>query len=82
MSGASRRPAAPLLTALRLLLRYGLPLLGLLLIGRAVVVSIGGEIEKGQFALGVLLMALSVSARLVPKSLPKSSLKSAPERAP
>ena len=54
-------------TAMRMLLRYGLPLAGIVVVMRAFVLSIGGEIEKGQFALGAVLMALSFSARLVPK---------------
>ena len=62
----SERP----LTILRRLLRYGLPLLGILVVGRAIVLSIGGEISKAQFALGVLLMAAGFSARLVPKAAP------------
>lgn len=61
---------APWRTALTMLLRYGLPLAGIFVVGRAIVLSIGGEIEKGQFALGVVLMVLSVSARLVPKGSP------------
>ena len=68
MSGpGSRARGAPWRTALRMLLRYGLPLAGILVFGRAFVLSIGGDIEKGQFALGLVLVALSVSARLVPK---------------
>lgn len=56
------------LTALRMLLRYGLPLAGIVVVGRAIVLSIGGEISKAQFALGVLLMVAGFSARLVPKA--------------
>ena len=59
--------SATWLIALRMLLRFGLPLLGLLVIGRAIVLSIGGEISRAQFALGVLLLAAGFSARLVPK---------------
>lgn len=61
MSGA-------MLTSLRMLLRFGLPLVGIVVVGRAIVLSIGGEISKAQFALGVLLMAAGFSARLVPKA--------------
>ncbi|GJD42683.1 hypothetical protein AFCDBAGC_0522 [Methylobacterium cerastii] len=59
--------SAPWLTGLRMALRFGLPLLGILVVGRAIVLSIGGEISRAQFALGVLLMAAGFSARLVPK---------------
>jgi hypothetical protein len=47
-------------------LQFGFPLAGLIVIGHAVVISIGGDIERWQFALGVLLILLSFSARLVP----------------
>ena len=59
--------SATWLTVLRMALRFGLPLLGILVVGRAIVLSIGGEISRAQFALGVLLMAAGFSARLVPK---------------
>ncbi len=61
MSGA-------MLPTLRMLLRFGLPLVGIVVVGRAIVLSIGGEISKAQFALGVLLMLAGFSARLVPKA--------------
>lgn len=57
-----------LLTTLRMLLRYGLPLLGIVVVGRAIVLSIGGDIDESRFVLGIVLMALSFSARLVPKA--------------
>ncbi|MEH3145845.1 MAG: hypothetical protein PGN34_10960 [Methylobacterium frigidaeris] len=52
-------------TALRLVLTVGPPLVGLFLIGQAVVASIGGDIRKGQFALGVLCLVLGTAGRLV-----------------
>lgn len=71
MSGPGNgRRGVPWRTALAMLLRYGLPPAGILVVGRAIVLSIGREIEKGQFALSVVLMALTVSARLVPKGSP------------
>ena len=72
--------SAPWLTGLRMALRFGLPLLGILVVGRAIVLSIGGEISKAQFALGVLLMASGFSARLVPK--PRRPKQSTPKPAP
>ncbi|WP_336486676.1 hypothetical protein [Methylobacterium nigriterrae] len=53
-------------TPLRLALRFGLPLVGIAVAGGAVVDSIGGDISRARFALAILLVALSVSARLVP----------------
>lgn len=52
-------------TPLRQVLCFGLPLAGIVVIGRAMVASIGGRIEPAQFALGLLLVVLSVSARPV-----------------
>ncbi|WP_407530769.1 hypothetical protein [Methylobacterium oryzisoli] len=53
-------------TPLRMALRFGLPLIGMVVFGDAVVRSIGGDISHVRFTLGVVLMALSFSARLVP----------------
>ena len=52
----------------RAAIRFGLPLAGLVVIGHAVVISVGGDIERWQFALGALLIGLSFAARLVPRS--------------
>lgn len=60
------RPAAGL-TVLRALLRFGPPIVGLIVVGRAVVISIGGDIERWEFALGILLILAGFSARLVPE---------------
>ncbi len=56
------------LRALRLALQFGFPLVGLVVIGHAVVISVGGDIERWQFALGAGLIALGFAARLVPRS--------------
>ncbi|MGU3537862.1 hypothetical protein [Methylobacterium sp. A54F] len=65
------RPAEPerraWLRPLRLAVRFGLPIVGLLILGHAIVISIGGYIEKGQFALGILFLSLGFTARLIPK---------------
>ncbi|GJE46521.1 hypothetical protein [Methylobacterium soli] len=53
-------------TPLRLVLRFGPPILGIVVIGSAIVASIGGEISHARFALGIILIALGFSARLVP----------------
>lgn len=53
-------------TVLRLALQLGFPLVGIVVIARAAVASIGGEIAPARFALGLLLIVLTVSARLVP----------------
>ena len=55
------------LRGLRLAIRFGLPLAGLVVFGHAVVISVGGDIERWQFALGALLIASSFAARLVPR---------------
>ena len=55
-----------MLRALRLILQFGFPLAGLLVIGHAVILSIGGDIERWLFGVGVGLVLLGFSARLVP----------------
>lgn len=52
-------------TPMRLLLRFGLPLAGFVVIGYWTVASIGGNISKPGFALGVLLILSGFSSRLV-----------------
>lgn len=52
---------------LRLALRFGFPLVGIVVIARAIVISIGGYIEPAQFALGLVLILMTLTARLVPK---------------
>ncbi|MEA1835030.1 hypothetical protein U8607_23315 [Methylobacterium durans] len=52
-------------TPLRLAIRFGLPIVGIVTVGRAIVASIGGAIERGQFALGILLIALGFASRMV-----------------
>ncbi|MFE1599097.1 hypothetical protein [Methylobacterium sp. ID0610] len=54
-------------TPLRLALTVLPPLIGVVLIGQAVVASIGGDIRRWQFALGALCIALSFTGRLVPR---------------
>ncbi len=61
---------APWLRILRLAIRFGLPLAGLAMIGHAVVISVGGDIERWQFALGALMVASSFAARLIPRGSP------------
>lgn len=53
-------------TPLRVALRYGLPFAGVIVFLHFVVASIGGDISHPGFALGLLLIVASVSARLVP----------------
>jgi hypothetical protein len=53
-------------TPLRLVLRFGPPIIGIVVIGGAIVASIGGEISHARFALGIVLIALGFTARLVP----------------
>jgi hypothetical protein len=55
------------LTVLKLALRFGPPLIGVVVIGRAVVLSIGGDIERWQFALGALLILMGSASKLVPR---------------
>ncbi|MDP4021853.1 hypothetical protein Q8W71_04375 [Methylobacterium sp. NEAU 140] len=49
-----------------MLLRFGPPLAGIALIGHAVVISVGGDIERWEFALGVLLIVAGFASKLVP----------------
>ena len=65
MAQAGRRSTA--LAILRGLLRFGPPAIGLILIGHAIVISIGGDIERWQFALGVLLLLAGFASKLVPE---------------
>ncbi len=64
MRGGSGRGLAILGAALR----YGLPLTGLVVIGHAVLISIGGDIEHWEFALGALLIALGFGAGMIAQS--------------
>lgn len=58
---------ATVLTVVKLSLRFGLPLLGLLVFGQAVLRSVGGDIAHGQFALGILLVLAGFTSKLVPR---------------
>ncbi|WP_267358529.1 MULTISPECIES: hypothetical protein [unclassified Methylobacterium] len=60
-------PRAVILTTAKLGLRFGLPLLGLLVFGHAILISVGGDIERWQFALGVLLIVAGFTSKLVPR---------------
>lgn len=62
----ARRPSTARVV-LRALLRFGPPLAGLFVIGHAVVISVGGDIERWQFALGVLLLLAGFASKLVPE---------------
>lgn len=52
-------------TPLRNLLQFGFIAAGLIVIGRCFLDSIGGDISRTGFALGVALILASFSARLV-----------------
>ncbi|MCJ2138109.1 hypothetical protein MKK69_29360 [Methylobacterium sp. J-026] len=67
MASADAPPSA-LLMAIKMSLRFGLPLIGLLVFGHAVLISVGGDIERWQFALGVLLILAGFTSKLVPRS--------------
>ncbi len=43
------------------------PLIGVVLIGQAVVASIGGDIRRWEFALGAVCLCLTFAGRLVPE---------------
>ena len=60
-------PRAAILTTTKMVLRFGFPLLGLLIFGHAVLISVGGDIERWQFALGVLLILAGFTSKLVPR---------------
>ncbi|MCJ2068621.1 hypothetical protein MKK75_07375 [Methylobacterium sp. J-030] len=60
-------PRALILTAAKMVLRFGFPLLGLLVFGHAILISVGGDIERWQFALGVLLILVGFTSKLVPR---------------
>jgi hypothetical protein len=53
-------------TPLRLFLRFGLIIAGIVIIGYWIVASIGGDISRPGFALGIGLILASFLARLVP----------------
>ena len=57
-----------LLLLVKMSLRFGLPLIGLLVFGRAVLLSVGGDIEHGLFALGVLLILAGFTSKFVPRA--------------
>jgi hypothetical protein len=56
-----------LLIAVKMALRFGLPLIGLVIFGDAIVRSVGGDIERWQFALGVLVILTGFTSKLVPR---------------
>ncbi|MET3484459.1 hypothetical protein [Methylobacterium sp. 1973] len=56
------------LTAVKMALRFGLPLIGVVVFGRAIVLSVGGDIERWQFGLGVLLILAGFISKVVPRS--------------
>ncbi|MCJ2060572.1 hypothetical protein MKL09_29105 [Methylobacterium sp. J-048] len=66
MSSTETGPSTAL-AVVKLALRFGLPLIGLFVIGRAVVHSIGGDIQRWQFALGALLILAGFVSKLVPR---------------
>lgn len=60
-------PARPWLRVLRILIKAGFPVAGVLVLGHACVIAIGGNIRRGEFALGFVLILLSFASKLVPK---------------
>lgn len=52
---------------LRILIKAGFPIAGVLVLGHACVLAIGGDIRHGEFGLGFVLILLSYAATLVPK---------------
>lgn len=59
---------ATALTSVKMVLRFGLPLAGLVVFGDAILRSVGGDIEHWQFALGILLILAGFMSKLVPRS--------------
>ena len=59
---------AIVLTGTKMALRFGLPLIGLIVFGAALVRSVGGDIALWQFALGVILVLAGFTSKLVPRS--------------
>lgn len=59
---------ATVLTSVKMVLRFGLPLAGLVMFGDAILRSVGGDIEHWQFALGILLILAGFTSKLVPRS--------------
>lgn len=53
--------------SLRLALTVVPPLVGVFLIGQAVVASIGGDIRRWEFVLGAVCLCLTFAGRLVPE---------------
>jgi hypothetical protein len=64
----ARATRSTLLLTLKMALRFGLPLIGLTVFGHAVLLSVGGDIEHWQFALGVLLILAGFVSKLVPRA--------------
>lgn len=56
-----------ILTVVALVLRFGPPGIGLFVIGRAIVLSVGGDIERWDFVLGALLILAGFASKLVPR---------------
>lgn len=59
---------ATALTSVKMVLRFGLPLAGLVVFGDAILRSVGGDIEHWLFALGILLILAGFTSKLVPRS--------------
>ncbi|MGU3666768.1 hypothetical protein ACLBX9_21485 [Methylobacterium sp. A49B] len=56
-----------ILTTAKMALRFGLPLIGLIIFGEAIVRSVGGDIEHWLFGLGVLFILAGFTSKLVPR---------------
>ena len=52
-------------TPVRIALQAAFPIAGILVVGHALLASIGGNIRPAEFVLGIVLIALTFSARLV-----------------
>lgn len=61
------RPARPWARVLRLFIKAGLPIAGVMVLGHGCVRAIGGDIRHGEFVLGFVLILLSFASKLAPK---------------
>jgi hypothetical protein len=64
MAGATR---TMILRSAKMALRFGLPMIGLIIFGDAILRSVGGDIEHWLFGLGLLFILAGFTSKLVPR---------------
>jgi hypothetical protein len=56
-----------ILRSAKMALRFGLPMIGLIIFGDAILRSVGGDIEHWLFGLGLLFILAGFTSKLVPR---------------